>query len=47
MIVGDLSHGCSNYAGDGSETDYVITVTFHTLTQVRILFYYHLVPVGF
>ena len=45
MMVGDLSHGCSNYAGDGSETDYVITVEFHTLTQVRILFYYHLTPV--
>ena len=41
----DLPNNCNAYAGDGEQTDYVITVSFHTLTQVRLVFFYQLIPV--
>ena len=40
-----LQNDCTSYAGDGEQTDYVITVSFHTLTQVRLVFFYQLIPV--
>ena len=45
MSVDDMPHECYRFAGTGSESDFKLTVTFDAAHEVRVLFFYQLIPI--
>ena len=45
MYVDEFPHHCKRFAGDGSESEFKLTVTFDVAYEVRLLFYYQLIPI--
>ena len=45
MTVDDMPHECYRFAGTGSESDFKLTVTFDAAHEVRVLFFYQLIPI--
>ena len=45
MSVDDFPHNCNRFAGNGSESEFKLTVTFDVAYEVRVLFYYQLIPI--
>ena len=45
MSVDDMPHECYRFAGTGSESDFKLTVTFDAAHEIRVLFFYQLIPI--
>ena len=45
MSVDDMPHQCYRFAGTGSESDFKLTVTFDAAYEIRVLFFYQLIPI--
>ena len=45
MSVDDFPHQCYRFAGNGTDSEFKLTVTFDVAYEVRILFYYQLIPI--
>ena len=45
MSVDEFPHDCKRFAGNGSESEFKLTVTSDVAYEVRILFYYQLIPI--
>ena len=45
MSVDEFPHHCGRFAGNGGESEFKLTVTFDSALEVRVLFYYQLIPI--
>ena len=45
MSVDQFPHHCGRFAGNGEESEFKLTVTFDSALEVRVLFYYQLIPI--
>ena len=45
MFVDNMPHECYRFAGTGSESDFKLTVTFDAAHEIRVLFFYQLIPI--
>ena len=41
----NFPHNCNRFAGNGLESDFKLTITYDSAFEVRVLFYYQLIPI--
>ena len=45
MTVDEFPHICQRFAGNGEQSEFRLTVTYDVAFEVRVLFYYQLIPI--